>query len=182
MRLTKCKICRTPYAKKNIMHKVCSAECSLELVAREKEQKARKQHLADKIRLRSRREWLKLAQTAFNAYVRTRDELQPCISCGRHHTGQYHAGHYLSTGARPELRFDESNNHKQCSACNNYLSGNIALYRKNLIIKIGLEEVERLEGDHTPRKYSIEELQEIKTKYTAKLKEMKSEALHTDKC
>jgi hypothetical protein len=114
----------------------------------------------------------KMAQQAFNAYIRQRDHNLPCISCQRYHTGQYHAGHYRSVGAHPELRFEELNNNKQCSACNNHLSGNIVDYRINLINKIGLDKVEWIEGPHEPKKYSCEELKAIELHYKQKLKEM----------
>jgi hypothetical protein len=177
MRLTKCRIksegCEGEYKKWSVTQKTCSnPACAIELMQRDKAKRARREHLAAKVKARSRRDWLKLAQVAFNAYIRKRDEALPCISCGRHHTGQYHAGHYLSTGARPELRFEEDNNHKQCSACNNHLSGNIALYRISLIKKIGLDRVEWLEGPHEPKKYTIEELITIRDHYRSKLKEV----------
>jgi hypothetical protein len=171
MRLTKCKICRTPFEKMSISHKTCGIECSLQLVALEKEKKLRKEYLSEKERLKSRREWLKDAQTVVNAYIRLiRDKGKPCISCGRHHKGQMHAGHYLSVGAHPELRFCEINIHAQCSPCNNHLSGNIVNYRKGLIAKIGIEQVEWLEGHHDPKKYTIPELQEIIQIYKEKAK------------
>jgi hypothetical protein len=44
-------------------------------------------------------------------------------------------------------------------------------YRPNLIVKIGLEEVERLEGPHDPKKYTIDELRELLSVYQAKNKE-----------
>ena len=99
--------------------------------------------------------------TAVNAYVRTRDDKEPCISCGRYHEGQYHAGHYRSTGSSPALRFDLANIHKQCMPCNTHLHGNLIPYRVNLIQKIGLAEVERLEGPQEPKKYTIDELKDI---------------------
>ena len=112
------------------------------------------------------------AQAAFNAWVRARDAGMPCISCQRHHTGQYHAGHYLSRGARPELAYEPDNCHKQCAPCNTHLSGNVALYRGNLIKLIGLDRVEWLEGPHPAKHYSIEDLREIKELYKRKLKEL----------
>lgn len=172
MRLTKCKICRTPFQKRNISHKTCSPPCAIELMKQDKAKKARKEHREAKVRLRSKRDWLKLAQQACNAYVRKRDEGLPCISCQRYHKGQVHAGHYLSTGARPELRFELDNINLQCSACNNHLSGNIVLYRINLIKKIGLDRVEWLEGPHEPKKYTVDQLQELCTLYKAKLKQL----------
>tara|TARA_R110002012_G_scaffold116172_1_gene263591 strand:+ start:63 stop:623 length:561 start_codon:yes stop_codon:yes gene_type:complete len=132
----------------------------------------RKEHAKAKERVKTRAEWLRDAQKWFNKYVRLRDRYEPCISCQRYHTGQYHAGHYLSVGANPELRFNELNNNKQCSACNNHLSGNIVNYRPNLINKIGIESVEWLEGPHKPAKYTIEQLKEIIAKYKAKCKEI----------
>lgn len=59
--------------------------------------------------------WMKRAQSAFNAWVRARDYGQPCISCGRHHQGQHHAGHYRPAGSNPELRFEPDNCHLQCA-------------------------------------------------------------------
>ena len=118
------------------------------------------------------------AQAAFNKFIRIRDAADPCISCGRHHSGQYHAGHYKSRGAHPELRFEELNCHKQCSPCNNHLSGNIVNYRPRLIDKIGLDNVEWLEGPHDIVKYTCEDLKQIELKYKTKVKEL----TESDKC
>ena len=103
-----------------------------------------------------------------------RDEKEACISCGRHHTGQYHAGHYRTVGAAPELRFNELNVHKQCSVCNNHLSGNLIEYRRGLVAKIGIEKVEWLEGKHEAKKYTIDEIIEIKKHYQQKIKDMQN--------
>lgn len=123
--------------------------------------------------LKSRNDWLKEAQTEFNAFIRERDAADPCISCGRHHAGQWHAGHFRSVGAQPALRFDETNVHKQCAPCNNHLSGNVIEYRLRLIKKIGQEAVALLEIEHEPAKYSIEDAQRIKSIYKAKTKALK---------
>jgi len=116
--------------------------------------------------------WMKRAQTAFNAWVRARDDGQPCISCGRVHQGQNHAGHYRPAGSNPELRFEPDNCHLQCAPCNSHLSGNLTAYRPALIAKIGLERVERLEGPHEPKRYRKEDYQAIEADYKAKLKEL----------
>lgn len=124
--------------------------------------------------LKTARDWMKEAQAAVNAYVRARDEGKPCISCGRHHQGQWHAGHYRSAGSAPHLRLDADRNiHRQCAPCNTHLSGNLINYRIGLIARIGLQAVEELEADQTPRKYSIEDLKAIKATYTQKLKDLK---------
>jgi len=136
------------------------------------EKQHRKEAKEKKEKLKSRADHLKEAQQAFNAYIRARDEKLPCISCGRHHQGQYHAGHYLTVGAHPEMRFDEKNCHKQCSACNLHLSGNIINYRKNLILRYGEEIVDYLESHHPQTKLTIEDIKEIKIKYKNLKKEI----------
>jgi hypothetical protein len=176
MKQKTCKNCRQLYTPQKMGQKVCCVECALSLAISERgkaEKVAKvKERREDKLKLKMRSDWMREAQAAFNSFIRARDVDQPCISCGRHHTGQYHAGHFLSVGARPELRFEESNVHKQCSACNNHLAGNIVLYRKALIEKIGLDGVEFLEGPHKAKKYVIEDLQQIKSYYASLTKEL----------
>lgn len=173
MKLKKCTYCRNEFEPFRMGQKACSVECATQLARKKREKVERAADRQKREALKSRAKWQQEAQAAFNAYIRLRDDKEPCISCGRHHTGQYHAGHYLSTGARPELRFDESNVHKQCQPCNTHLHGNAVLYRMALIKKIGLQEIDRLEADHKPKKYTIDDLIQIKSTYVAKLKELK---------
>lgn len=114
----------------------------------------------------------KKAQAAFNAWIRKcRDKNEPCISCGYSGDGrQWHAGHYRSQGGNSALRYDERNVNKQCSICNNYKSGNLAEYRKALVDKIGIDQVEELESTRNIKRWSAEELREIIKKYSEKLK------------
>jgi hypothetical protein len=176
MKPKKCRVCKAEFMPQNSTHKVCSWLCASAYAKSERIKKERREVIRQtreaKERLKSRSDWVREAQQAFNAYVRIRDAHLPCVSCGRHHEGQYHAGHYLSVGARPELRFDELNVWKQCAPCNDHLSGNVVLYRKELINRIGLDQVERLEGPHEPKKYSVDELKAIKQTYKAKAKEL----------
>jgi hypothetical protein len=104
-----------------------------------------------KQKLKTKSDYLKEAQAAFNAYVRARDKDDACVSCGNYVLddqigGGWDAGHYRSTGSAPHLRFNLHNCHKQCVKCNRFLSGNVAEYRKGLIEKIGIEKVEALEA------------------------------------
>lgn len=135
-------------------------------------QLAKKDIKARKQAIKSLGELHKEAQPEFNKYIRLRDKGQPCISCQRHHQGQIHAGHYRSVGAAAELRYNENNVHAQCAPCNNHLSGNAIDYRINLINKIGIEQVEELEGPQEPKRYRREDILAIKAKYKAKLKEL----------
>ena len=171
-----CKICGEAFTPARSMQSVCSPRCAIKDAQNKRQEKhlreVRKTQRKERKKLKSRSDWMKEAQAAFNRYIRLRDKDEPCISCQRHHDGQYHAGHYRTVGANPELRFDENNVMKQCSACNNHLSGNLVNYRINLIKKIGLSAVEELEGHHPPKKYTIEDLKEIKQRYTKLAKQM----------
>lgn len=173
-RLCKCKVCKSEYVKYRSFETWCSPECALVLLEQKKRKIQRRKDAARRNELKSKSELARDAQTAFNKYIRARDAELPCISCGRFHEGQYHAGHYRSVGACPELRFEEFNVWKQCAPCNNHLSGNIVNYRKRLIEKIGIEKVEWLEGPHEPKHYTKEELREIRALYIQKLKELKN--------
>ena len=170
----RCKACKQPFPPSRPMQAVCSPLCAAILAAANRERMQRKETRERKEKLKRRADWIREAQQAVNAWVRERDKGLPCISCGRHHHGQYHAGHYLSTGARANLRFDPTNIHKQCQPCNTHLSGNLLNYRIGLIAKIGLEAVEKLEGDHATKKWPIDELREIRDTYRADLKRLKA--------
>lgn len=175
MRAKTCRACGNKFEPIKSTQVICySLPCAITHTQNLKAKRERKETKERKAKLKTRRDWLREAQAAFNRYIRTRDMGRPCISCGRHHTGQIHAGHYLSTGARPELRFDERNVHAQCAPCNTYLSGNLVNYRTGLVAKIGIDLVEWLEGSHEATHYSIDELKEIKKKYTRLSRELEA--------
>lgn len=174
-----CKSCRQKFVPSRPMQTACTPACAIAMAERKRQkqaqqEEARKRREARQAleRIKTRAQWLKEAQTAFNAFIRARDADRPCISCGRHHNGQYHAGHYLSVGSSPALRFEELNVWKQCAPCNNHLSGNAVLYRRALVELIGAEKVEWLEGPHEPKKYTIDDLKAIKAEYIRKRKEI----------
>lgn len=167
-----CEVCERVFVPDRMGQLVCRPACAMARV-RQAKKSERASIKARKEAIKSRADWAKEAQQAFNAWVRARDDGLPCISCGRQHQGQWHAGHYLSTGARPELRYTESNVHRQCAPCNTHLSGNAVLYRIGLINRIGSDAVEWLEGPHPLPKWTPEELRAIRDTYRAKLKELK---------
>lgn len=175
-----CKVCKSDFTPQKMGQKVCSPDCAISLAVSERgkavkvaQVKDRKADAVKRDQQKSKAKWAKEAQASFNAFIRQRDADQPCISCGRHHQGQYHAGHYLSVGARPELRFNEFNVHKQCQPCNTHLSGNAILYRRALLAKLGVELVDALEGPHELCHYTIDHLKAIKSTYLAKAKVLK---------
>lgn len=180
VKIKKCVVCKCEFKAIKSTAAVCSFECARDKVIADRIKAdakacriARVELRVAKERIKSRGQWIKEAQQAVNAFIRERDHGLPCISCGRDHQGQWHAGHYRPTSTNPELRFTEQNIHRQCSACNNHLHGNLTNYRISLIRRIGLEAVEWLEGKHEPAKYTIDELKEIKKTYSQKARELK---------
>ena len=120
---------------------------------------------------------IKEAQHAFNAYIRARDAGKPCICCGQplgagEVGGAFDCGHYRSTGSASHLRFDERTAHAQRKVCNRWGAGRAVDYRIGLVARIGLEDVESLESDNAPHKWTRQELIDIKLEYRAKLKEL----------
>jgi len=119
------------------------------------------------------------AQTAFNAFIRTRDAKQPCICCGKPFEpqrpgGSMDAGHYMSRGSSCQLRFDEANVHGQRKNCNRPGGTTRASFRAGMIARVGLAEVERLERDDGVHKWTHDELRAIRDQYKAKAKELKA--------
>lgn len=178
----KCKnpACGISFPPQRLGQAVCSPKCGLAIkdVNQAKARKSladigRKELRAAKVKIKSRAQHMKEAQTAFNAWIRERDIGLPCVSCGRHHNGQWHAGHYRTVGGNPELRFEPLNVWRQCAPCNNHKSGDIVNYRLELVRRIGVDKVDWLEGPHEPRRHTIEQLQAIKADYRAKTRELK---------
>lgn len=176
-----CKACPNFFVPARPMQSVCSPRCA---VRHGKQQKAE-----ERAQIRTRKEAAKTipvlireAQVAFNAWVRMRDAHQPCISCNAPppdlsglHAGR-DAGHYRSVGSASHLRFHEDNVNGQCVHCNQWKAGCAVDYRIGLIRRIGLARVEALETNNQPRKWTHDELREIKRTYVQKLKDLKATA------
>ena len=178
-----CKACGSKFRPSLSTQKACSVKCALDLAPANQDkarkaiaQRERREIKVRKERAKSRTDHVRETQAVFNEWIRLRDAALPCVSCGRHHEGQYHAGHYRTVGANPELRFEPLNVWKQCAPCNNHKSGDIVNYRIELVKRIGADRVEWLEGPHEAQRYTIEDLKAIKAEYRAKIKELKGAA------
>ncbi|WP_052478930.1 recombination protein NinG [Vibrio jasicida] len=123
---------------------------------------------ARKAALRPRKWYLDEAQKWFNLFVRLRDHNQPCISCGRKTGSKMNAGHYRSVADCSALRYHELNVHLQCEYCNRHKHGSENSYRKRLILKIGIEQVDWIEHHEPHYFYSVDELKSIITLYKLK--------------
>jgi len=178
-RMKSCKVCRARFEPRMPLQVACGLACAIadgkKTTAMQKAKAKKIERAEDKAKLKTRQDWQREAQAAINAYVRARDAALPCISCGRHHEGQYHAGHYLARGSHPHLALVELNLAKQCAPCNTYLSGNQLKFRVGLIERIGLAAVETLEADQAPRRHTIDDLREIRDTYRKRAAQLKKE-------
>lgn len=146
----------------------------------EAEKEGRQRRQAKRESFKTKSQWDKEAQSAFNRYIRIRDEGKPCVSCGRPLVGKSNyltgsaidASHYRSRGAASHLKFNVFNVHSACTRCNRQLSGNAVEFRIRLIDRIGLERVERLESDNEPRRFDIQYLQRIKSIFTRRARQL----------
>ena len=175
--------CSIKFVPQRLGQVVCSPACALatkdvnqQKARKSLDQVGRRELKVRKEKLKSRADHMREVQAAFNEWVRLRDVDLPCVSCGRHHEGQYHSGHYRTVGGNPELRFEPLNAWKQCAPCNNHKSGDIVNYRIELVKRIGVEKVDWLEGPHEPKRYTVEDLKAIKADYRAKSRELKRAA------
>ena len=173
----KCVTCKTEFNPHSSLAKACSPRCAVEYT---KQVRAKKQAKADKARLEEMKtlpQLIKECQQVFNKFIRLRDWGKPCISCGAPHTGaanSFDAGHYRSVGSSPEVRFDPRNVHGQCKRCNRFGFDSSA-YRANLVSKIGVDQVEALEGEKAAKNYTRQGIRAMIITYKQKCKELERE-------
>lgn len=138
---------------------------------------SRKKNPKKSSRTPSRSTSMRKADEAFSLFIRTRDS-QPyegrafkCISCHRVlPIEQADCGHYVNR-SHMSVRFNEKNCNAQCRHCNRFMEGNIQDYRKGLIEKIGLQQVELIESmKHLTNKISTFELELLAKHYKQEIK------------
>ena len=137
--------CRKNYGIKNAQKMVSKDRATKEKIVKTRHKVRTKE-------LRSRTEWYNLLQTEVNRYVRNRDINEPCCTCGTTNHGiKYDAGHCFTRAARPDLRFNIHNIHKQCSVkCNQHGSGMRHEYKLFIDNKYGPNHFDWLKGYHRP--------------------------------
>ncbi|PVW24787.1 recombination protein NinG [Klebsiella pneumoniae] len=145
---------------------------------REFEKEGRQRRRAKRESFKTKAQWDKEAQSAFNRYIRR----NPLIGKSNYLTGSaIDASHYRSRGAASHLKFNVFNVHSACTRCNRQLSGNAVEYRIHLIERIGLDRVERLEADNELRRFDIPYLQRIKSIFTRRARALeKRRARHQE--
>lgn len=123
---------------------------------------------------------VKKLDKVFSAYIRLRDAMPNgcfrCISCGQikrfeqGDCGHYHSRTHMAT------RWEPDNCHMECRACNRASSDHLIGYRKNLIGKIGLDRIDRLDMMARSQKHWMQfELQEKIDYFTREVKRLSQE-------
>jgi hypothetical protein len=170
--MAKCKVCKKEFTQFNSTISVCGYQCAIEWGKLHPKKTSIKRVNSEikseaKEKLKTQAQLRNPIKLHFQKWVRMRDIKEPCISCGTTEA-KWDGGHYLKAEIYSGVIFDERNVNKQCSYCNQYLDGNTAAYRQGLIKKIGLDQVialEELANETRTKKWTIEELQQIKNKY-----------------
>jgi hypothetical protein len=114
-----------------------------------KEKAIKTRHVKRKKELRTRTQWYDLLQVEVNKLVRIRDINEPCCTCGTTNPNiKYDAGHCFTRAARPDIRFELTNIHKQCSVkCNQHGSGMRHEYQLFISGKYGAGELKWLKDE-----------------------------------
>lgn len=172
--MKRCRVCKNKFEPFSSLQVVCSYKCGLDYIntnpgKNHAKKEHRRQNRQDREKLKTLGDYKEEAQRECNKYIRARDEGKPCISCGRM-PKKKNAGHFRSVGAAPELRYHPMNIHLQCEHCNCWKSGNQIEYRVRLIDKIGVKNVEWLEGPHLLQHLTKDDCIEIKKHYKERLK------------
>jgi hypothetical protein len=174
--MAKCKVCKKEFTQFNSTISVCGYQCAIEWgklkpakVNYKRVNSQLKSEAKDKLETYSQK--VNKAKVIFQKWIRERDKDLPCISCGTTKASMWHASHFKKAETFSGVIVHEFNVWRSCSKCYIFLNGNELSYRENLVKKIGVEQVEALEqlaNETRTKKWTIEELQEIKTKYKIK--------------
>lgn len=125
----------------------------------------------------SRSKLIKKLDKVFSLYIRLRyakNEIAQCFTCGKKdHYKRLQCGHFQSR-KHYSTRWDEINCQVQCAGCNVFRYGEQFVFGKNLDMEFGKGCSESLyyKAKETV-KYSTSDLNELITKYTLLIKDLK---------
>ena len=192
--MPRCKICRDKFEAKYFLQKAClKPSCLAEWSKKDREDKADKAHKVKKkeFNLKDTTYQHSLTQPVFNR-LRVLEELKwfkskglepECISCGKQNM-DWCCGHFKTRGAQGNIRYDRKNTFLQCNRyCNKGLSGNIygdkntRGYIKGLSDRFGDDKAKEIidycETNTAPRKFTGEELEEMRKGFNREIKKIK---------
>lgn len=183
----KCKVCQSEFKPFKTTDIVCSVKCSVQYVRNREEKeklKAEKEDIKNwnkekkvlKEKLKTKSDHENELQKIINSIAREIDKEHDCLMCGNP-PKKKNGCHYHSVGSNATLRFNLFNIWLGCEHCNKWKGGNIIAYDNELIKYYGKEKWEyikfQLVRDYKALHLSINELQELKVKAKAILKEVK---------
>lgn len=113
----------------------------------------------------TRSQVVKKLDTVFSQYIRQKDAVNgiaTCVTCGDQKEWKHQQnGHYMSRG-HYGTRWDETNCHVQCAACNVFKKGNYTEYALYMINRYGTQHLEDLRVKaKTSTKFTTFELREM---------------------
>lgn len=121
---------------------------------------------------------------SFARYIKMRDANKNgycvCCTCSKAmmwESPDCQAGHFVA-GRSANILFDETVVHAQCSACNNYGGGKVWEYGQFMRKKYGMsiEDLDELQArKHIVKKYSMEELKDLKKHFDTEFNRIKEE-------
>ena len=193
MKPTKPKTCKaagcenvfTPF---NSLQAWCSPICGARLALEKIEKKKTRERMAAKKKRRSdnakcKRDFLendpkhvkKQAKAYCHRWIRWRDHgTGICFACRSpmdHLPARaIHAMHFRSSGQNSAIRYNEDNLRLGCYRCNTKNGGNLIEYERHLVTDLGREKVEWLKAQNKVKKWTIEELREVRDDYKERLK------------
>ena len=133
-----------------------------------------------KKRTKRKPDLVKKLDRVFSLYIRLRDAMPSgfvrCISCGKiKRFEDVDCGHYFSR-THMATRFDEDNCNAECRSCNRMSADHLIGYRTNLVAKIGLNRIDRLDVlAHSQKHWLDSELEEKIRYYTAEVRRLSQE-------
>ena len=180
--MAKCKVCKSDFKQFRTTQNCCSVECAMSYAKakqkakeeyRERNQKMLSKFSKEVEEKKSYQRVLLDARKYFQQWIRQRDADNPCCACGTTSTELWDASHYLKAEVYSGLIFNENNVHKCCRKCNRYLGGNDIEFRIGLVNRYGedfVKALEQIKDENRLKKWTKEELVEIKTRYKNLLK------------
>lgn len=163
-----CHLCAIDFAREK-SKRLAARKAAAQHRERKQAQSADKERIAQRKKELNRPHHLDQLQKLVNQYVvHVRDKDKPCCTCGTSNPSiKYDAGHLRTRGACPELRFELTNIHKQCSVnCNQYKSGAVGEHKEYVIKEHGQAALEWLYGPHSPLKEQLPDADAIDAEMT----------------
>lgn len=124
--------------------------------------------------MKDRKYWIKEADRLMSLLVRQSNAKEygvvRCFTCNKPlNWRDMHNGHYM-TRNNFSTRYLLDNTEPQCAGCNTYRNGEQAMFRINLVNKLGLERVEEIENlSKSLVKLSLDDIKQIALDFKAEL-------------